>query len=98
MKSYPLQVNGWNRKIPFWEKLARLRRTKIVCFTSCADFRSKANAAMRLDLDRMTRGEHIWEICKGVENPKHKSIWCPHSKRTNTETLKRQSLTWEWDQ
>jgi hypothetical protein len=26
------------------------------------DFRSRANAAMWLDWDHMTRGEHIWEI------------------------------------
>jgi hypothetical protein len=26
------------------------------------DFRSRANAAMWLDLDHMTRVEHIWEV------------------------------------
>jgi hypothetical protein len=26
-----------------------------------SEVRSRANAAMRLDLDHMTRGEHIWE-------------------------------------
>jgi hypothetical protein len=26
------------------------------------DFRSRTNAGMWLDLDHMTRGEHIWEI------------------------------------
>jgi hypothetical protein len=32
-----------------------------LCFPSYADYRSRANATMRLDLDHMTRGEHIWE-------------------------------------
>jgi hypothetical protein len=40
----------------------RLRRPKIVCSPSYADFRSKADTAMWLDLDHMTRGEHILEI------------------------------------
>jgi hypothetical protein len=39
-----------------------LRRPKIVCFPSYADFRSWGNAAMWLDLDHMTRGEYIWEV------------------------------------
>jgi hypothetical protein len=41
---------------------ARLRRPKIVCSPSYVDFRSRANAAMLLDLDHMTKGEHTWEI------------------------------------
>jgi hypothetical protein len=41
---------------------ARLRRPKIICSSSYVDFRSRANAAMWLDLDHMTRGEHIGEI------------------------------------
>jgi hypothetical protein len=32
---------------------------------------SRANTAMWLDLDHMTRGEHIGEIWEYVENPKH---------------------------
>jgi hypothetical protein len=43
-------------------KVARLRRPKILCSPSHADFRSRANAAMLLDLGHMTRGEHIWEV------------------------------------
>jgi hypothetical protein len=35
---------------------------KIICSTSYADFRSRANVAMWLDWDHMTRGEHIWVI------------------------------------
>jgi hypothetical protein len=37
-------------------KLARLRRPKIVCSPSYANFRSRANAAMLMDLDHMTKG------------------------------------------
>jgi hypothetical protein len=43
-------------------KVTRLRRPKIVCSPSYADFRSRANAVMWLELDHMTRGEHMWEI------------------------------------
>jgi hypothetical protein len=38
---------------------AKLRRPKIVCSPSYADFRSRANVAMWLNLDHMIRGEHI---------------------------------------
>jgi hypothetical protein len=31
-------------------------------FLTCTVFRSRANAAMLLELDHMTRGEHIQEI------------------------------------
>jgi hypothetical protein len=40
----------------------RLKRPKIICSPSYADFRSRANAAIWLDLDHMTKGEHIQEI------------------------------------
>jgi hypothetical protein len=43
-------------------RLARLRRPKIVCSPSYADFRSRANPAMWLDLGHMIRGEHIQEV------------------------------------
>jgi hypothetical protein len=33
-----------------------------VCSSSYVDFRSRANVAMWLDLDHMTRGEHMREI------------------------------------
>jgi hypothetical protein len=46
----------------FWARSARLRRPKVKCSPSYANFRSRANAAMWLDLDHMTRGEHIREI------------------------------------
>jgi hypothetical protein len=41
---------------------AKLRRPQIICSPSNADFRSRANAAMWLDWDHMTKGEHIWVI------------------------------------
>jgi hypothetical protein len=62
MKSYHLQVNGWSWRTSFWARSARLRRPKIVCSPSYADLRSRAKAAMWLDLDHKTRGEHIQEI------------------------------------
>jgi hypothetical protein len=40
-------------------EVSHLRRPKTICSPSYADFRSRANAAMLLDLDRITRGEHI---------------------------------------
>jgi hypothetical protein len=41
---------------------ARLRRPKIICSPSYADFRSRANAAMWVDLGHTLRGEHTWEV------------------------------------
>jgi hypothetical protein len=61
MKFYHSQVNAWNSRTSSWVRLARLRRSKIICSPSYADFRSRANAAMWLDLDHMLRGQHIWE-------------------------------------
>jgi hypothetical protein len=55
-------------------RLARLRKPKIICSPSYAEFRSRVNAAMWLDLDHMTRGEHIQEIWQYIENPKHESV------------------------
>jgi hypothetical protein len=62
MKSYHSQVKGWNWRTSSWVKLARLRKSKIVCSLSYVDFRSRSNAAMLLDLRHMIRGEHILEI------------------------------------
>jgi hypothetical protein len=61
MKFYYSLVNGWNWRTSFRGRLARLRRPKIICSPSYADFISRANTAMWLDLGHMTRGEHIWE-------------------------------------
>jgi hypothetical protein len=74
MKSYHVQVNGWNWRTSFSARLARLRKPKIVCSLSYADFRSKANTAMLLDMSHMTRGKHTWEIWGLVENPKHVGV------------------------
>jgi hypothetical protein len=59
---YSFQVNGWNWRTLFWLSLARLRRPKIICSSSYADFGSRANTAMWLDLGHMLRGKHIQEI------------------------------------
>jgi hypothetical protein len=42
-------------------KLARLRRPKIICSSSYADFRPKTNAVILLDMGHTLRGEHIHE-------------------------------------
>jgi hypothetical protein len=46
----------------FWARVARLRRPKIICSPSYADFISRANTAMLLELGHMVRGEHIREV------------------------------------
>jgi hypothetical protein len=43
-------------------EVSQLRRPKILCSPSYADFRSRAKAAMWLDLGHMIRGEHIREV------------------------------------
>jgi hypothetical protein len=60
-KSYYSEVNGWNWRTSSWARLARLKRQRIVCLLSYAEFRSRTNTAMLLDLGHMLRGEHIWE-------------------------------------
>jgi hypothetical protein len=45
-------------------EVSQAQKTKIVCSPSYVDFRSRANAAVWLDWDHMTRGEHIWVIYK----------------------------------
>jgi hypothetical protein len=42
-------------------KLARLRRPKIACTPSDADYRPKTNAVILLDMGHTLRGEHTWE-------------------------------------
>jgi hypothetical protein len=42
-------------------KLARLRRTKIICSPSYADYRPKTNAVKLLDNGHILRAERIWE-------------------------------------
>jgi hypothetical protein len=55
-------------------EVSQVRRPKFICSPSYADFRSRENAAMLLDLGHMTRGEHICEIWGYVEDPKHESV------------------------
>jgi hypothetical protein len=43
--------------------LARLRRPKIICSPSYANFRFRAKAVILLDLGHILRGEHILEEC-----------------------------------
>jgi hypothetical protein len=54
-----------NEMLPFSSKWMELEniilRPKIVCSASYADFRSRANAAMWLEMGHMTRGEHLRE-------------------------------------
>jgi hypothetical protein len=42
-------------------EVSQAQKTKNLCSPSYADFRSRENAGMWLDLDHMLRGEHIWE-------------------------------------
>jgi hypothetical protein len=41
--------------------LSQAQKTKIICSPSYADFRSRANAVMLLDLGHTLRGGHIQE-------------------------------------
>jgi hypothetical protein len=55
-------------------EVSQAQKTKNLCSPSYVDFKSRTKAAMWLDLDHMTRGEHILEIQEKVENPKHESF------------------------
>jgi hypothetical protein len=61
MKFCHVQVNGWNWRTSSSAKIARLRRPKIICSPSYADFRPKTNAVILLDMGHMLRGEHLHE-------------------------------------
>jgi hypothetical protein len=43
-------------------KLVKLRRPKIVCSPSYADYRAKTKAVIVLDMDHTVRGEHAQEL------------------------------------
>jgi hypothetical protein len=59
---YQLKEEGYKKKVESSSsRLARLRRPKIICSPSYADFRSRAKAVMLLVLGHMLRGEHIQE-------------------------------------
>jgi hypothetical protein len=61
MKFCNSYVNRWNWRTSSYAKVARLRRPKIICSLSYADFRSKTNAVILLDMGHMLRGEHVQE-------------------------------------
>jgi hypothetical protein len=46
----------------FLIEVSQAQKTKSDMFSLICQFRSRANAAMFLDLDHMTRGVHIQEI------------------------------------
>jgi hypothetical protein len=52
MKFCHSQVNGWH----FILSEVRLRRPQITCFPSYADYRSKTNAVILLDMGHTLRG------------------------------------------
>jgi hypothetical protein len=58
MKFCHLQVNGWNWRTSSDAKLARLRKPKIICSPSYADYKPKTNAVILL---HMLRGECVQE-------------------------------------
>jgi hypothetical protein len=43
-------------------EVSQAQKTKYHMFSLICRLRSRANAAMRLNLDHMTSREHIWEI------------------------------------
>jgi hypothetical protein len=51
-------------------KLARLRRTKITCSSSYADYKTKTNAVILLDMGHTLRGEHAQEKWGKERKPK----------------------------
>jgi hypothetical protein len=77
MYSYHLQGNRWNWRTSFWSRLARLKRSKIVCSPSYADFRSTANIVMLYYLDHMLRGEHLGGMGIGRKPKTGKSMMNP---------------------
>jgi hypothetical protein len=79
-------------------KVSQAQKTIIICSPSYADFRSRANTAMWLNLGYVISWEHIREVWRQIRNQKHDSILCPHCRGTNTETLKQQKSIWEGDQ
>jgi hypothetical protein len=44
-----------------FSEVSQAQKTKIICSPSYADFRSRANAGVLLDLGHMLKGEHIQE-------------------------------------
>jgi hypothetical protein len=66
MKFCHSQVNVWNWRTSSQAKLPRLRKPKITCSPSYADYRPKTNAVILLDMGHMLRGRrHTGGIGKG---------------------------------
>jgi hypothetical protein len=61
MKFCHSQVSGWNRRTSSLVKLVRLRKPKITCSPSNADYRPETNAVILLDMGHTLRGEHTQE-------------------------------------
>jgi hypothetical protein len=57
--------------------VSQAQKTKNPMFSSYADFRSRVNAAVWLDLDHMTRGEHMGEMGKGRKPKTWKHLMSP---------------------
>jgi hypothetical protein len=74
MKSYYLQVNGWNWRTSSKAKLARLRRPKIICCPSYVDYRPKTIAVMLLEMGHTLRGNMYRRDRERVGNLKLKSV------------------------
>jgi hypothetical protein len=55
MKFCHSQVNGWNWRTSSYTKLVKLRRPKILCSPSYADYRPKTNAVILLDMGKTLR-------------------------------------------
>jgi hypothetical protein len=50
-------------------KLARLRKPKITCSPSYADYKPKTNTVILLDMSHTLRGEHTWEKYRKERKP-----------------------------
>jgi hypothetical protein len=55
-------------------RLARLRKPKIICSSSYADFIPKINAVILLDMGQRLRGECMHEEWGKIGNPKLESV------------------------
>jgi hypothetical protein len=61
MKFCHSQVNGWNWRTSSEVKSARLRRPKVTCSPSYADYKPKTNAVILSDMGHTLRGKCSWE-------------------------------------
>jgi hypothetical protein len=54
--------------------LTKLRRAKITCCSSYADYRPKTNTVISIDMGHTLRKEHTQEKEEKVGNPKFESV------------------------